>query len=321
MPPDPPAFRPLRVAVAEPAAEGIVRFELRSADATPLPPFTAGSHVVVRVPGGAQRKYSLCNDPADGDRYEIAVKREPAGRGGSIALADRVRAGDTLEVSSPRNDFPLSARAPSYVFIAGGIGITPILSMVRHLASSGGPRFRLYYLTRSAAATAFADVLAAPEFRGRVVLHHDGGDPAGAFDLWPVLENPGTAHVYCCGPRPLLEAVRDMTGHWSASRVHFECFADAAATRTPADTPFDVRLARSGRTVRVRADESILDALRRAGLELASSCESGTCGTCRTGLLGGEADHRDLVLDDAERARSIMICVSRARSAALELDL
>jgi phthalate 4,5-dioxygenase reductase subunit len=321
MSPEPLAFRPLRVAVAEPAAEGIVRFVLQGMDGAPLPSFTPGAHVTVRVPGGATRRYSLCNDPADGDRYEIAVKREAAGRGGSVALVDGARAGDVLECTAPRNDFPLARRAPGFVFIAGGIGITPIMSMVRHLVASGGPRFKLYYLTRSPAATAFAGVLAEPAFQGRVVLHHDHGDPARAFDLWPVLENPGATHVYCCGPRPLLEAVRDMTGHWSASRIHFESFTDAAATRTAADTPFDVHLARSGRTVRVGADESILDALRRAGLELASSCESGTCGTCRTGLLGGEADHRDLVLDEAARERSIMICVSRARSGTLELDL
>jgi phthalate 4,5-dioxygenase reductase subunit len=321
MPDEPTRYQPLRVALAEPVAEGIRRFVLRSADGAPLPPFTPGAHIGVRVPGGAVRKYSLCNPPADGDCYEIAVKREAAGRGGSLALTDGVRAGDVVECSAPRNDFPLAARAQSYLFIAGGIGITPILSMARHLAATGGPSFTLYYLTRSPEATAFLDVVQGPALRGRVVLHHDHGDAAQAFDLWPVLERPGTAHVYCCGPRPLLESVRDMTGHWPASRIHFESFADAAATRTKADRAFDVRLARSGRTVRVGADESILDALRRAGLTLASSCESGTCGTCRTGLVSGEADHRDLVLDEAAREHAVMICVSRARSGELELDL
>jgi phthalate 4,5-dioxygenase reductase subunit len=318
---DPASFRPLRVALAEPAAEGIQRFVLRDAGGRALAPFSPGAHLEVRVPGGSVRKYSLCNAPALADCYELAVKRQADGRGGSVALVDGVRTGDTLACSPPRNDFALDPRARDFVFIAGGIGITPIMSMVRHLAASGELPFRLYYLTRSPQATAFRRALEHPGLRERVVLHHDGGDAAQAFDLWPVLERPGSAHVYCCGPRPLLEAVRDMTGHWSASRVHFESFADAAATRTAADRPFDVRLARSGRTVQVGADVSILDALRNAGLTLASSCESGTCGTCRTALLAGEADHRDLVLDDAGRERAIMICVSRARGDVLELDL
>jgi phthalate 4,5-dioxygenase reductase component len=318
---DPASFQPLQVAVAEPAAEGIQRFVLRDPGGRVLAPFCPGAHVELRVPGGSVRKYSLCNDPALADCYELAVKREADGRGGSVALVDSVRAGDTLPCSPPRNDFALDPRARDFVFIAGGIGITPIMSMVRHLAANGEPPFRLYYLTRSPQTTAFRSALEHPGLRERVVLHHDDGDAAQAFDLWPVLERPGSAHVYCCGPRPLLEAVRDMTGHWSASRVHFESFADAAVTRTAADRPFDVRLARSGRNVHVGADESILDALRNAGLTLPSSCESGTCGTCRTGLLAGEADHRDLVLDDAGRERAIMICVSRARGDALELDL
>jgi phthalate 4,5-dioxygenase reductase subunit len=316
---DPASFRPLRITLAEHAADGIRRFELSSADGQPLAPFTPGAHIELRVPGAGVRRYSLCNGPATTERYEILVKREKAGRGGSQALVDGLRVGDVLECSAPRNDFPLDPRARALVFVAGGIGITPIMSMVRHLVAEGGRPFKLYYLTRSPEATAFRDELAA--LHGRVVLHHDHGDPARALDLWPVLEAPGSAHLYCCGPRPLLEAVRDMTGHWSSGRVHFESFAEAAAMRTPDDRPFDVRLARSGRVVHVRADESILDALRAAGLTLASSCESGTCGTCRTGLVTGEADHRDLVLDDEARERAIMICVSRARSRVLELDL
>lgn len=311
----------LQVAAATPLAEGITRFELRAPDGAALPPFEPGAHIGIDVPGAGWRKYSLCNDPADPSFYEIAVKREVGGRGGSAALQDRVRTGDVLKATAPRNDFPLAARAPSFVFIAGGIGITPIMSMMRHLNATSGPRYKLYYLTRSAEATAFREVLSQPEFQGKVVLHHDEGDPARAFDLWPLLERPGTAHLYCCGPRPLLEAVRDMTGHWSSARIHFESFVDAAATRRPEDKAFTVRLARAGREVQVGANESILDALRGSGLTLASSCESGTCGTCRTGLLGGEADHRDLVLTEAEREDFIMICVSRARSPVLELDL
>jgi phthalate 4,5-dioxygenase reductase subunit len=311
----------LRVTLAEAIAEGIHRFVLAPPDGASLPPFTAGAHIGIEVPGIGLRKYSLCNEPSGAPHYEIAVKREADGRGGSARLIDSVHRGDDVTVSPPRNDFPLPGRAHSLLFIAGGIGITPILSMMRHLARSDGPRFRLVYLTRSPRHTAFADVLGAPEFHGRVLVHHDDGDPARGFDLWPLLERPGNGHLYCCGPRALMQSVRDMTGHWSSSRVHFESFAEAAATRTPDDKAFRVHLARSGRSVEVPADRSILETLRDAGLDVASSCESGTCGTCRTGLIAGDADHRDLVLGDDERERSIMICVSRARSGDLELDL
>ena len=301
-------------------ATGIYLFELRAMTGAPLPPFAPGSHISVRLPDGSARKYSLANDPAQGDYYEIAVKREVGGRGGSIDLVDRSSEGGMLECSAPRNDFALAERPTQFIFIAGGIGITPIMSMVRHLKSTGRARFRLYYCTRDAASTAFRDELLAPDYHGQVVLHHDGGDPDRALDIWPILERPSPAHVYCCGPRPLLEAVRDMTGHWSASAIHFESFVDASAMHAVSDRAFRIRLAQSGITVDVGADQSILDAMRAAGLDVPSSCEAGTCGTCRTTLLAGDADHRDLVLAPDERERSIMICVSRARSDELVLD-
>jgi phthalate 4,5-dioxygenase reductase subunit len=247
------------------------------------------------------------------------VKREADGGGGSRSLVDDTKPGDTLEVSAPRNDFALAA-APSYVLIAGGIGITPILSMARHLVSTGGAPFRLYYLGRSPEVMAFRDVLSGSEFRGRVVMHCDGGDPDRTFDLWPVLERPKGAHVYCCGPRGLMQAVRDMTGHWSSAAVHFEDFGAGNAAQ-PEDTAFQVRLARTGTTVDVPVGCSILEALRGHGVDIASSCESGSCGTCEVRLLEGEADHRDLVLAEHEKSRLIMVCVSRARSAELVLDL
>ena len=314
-------LRPLRVTRAEAIADGIRLFELRDPDARDLPEFTAGSHVTLRTPSGALRKYSLCNDPAERDRYVIAVKREAAGRGGSVSLVDGVKSGDLVFVSAPRNDFPLDARASRFIFIAGGIGITPVLSMVRHLKTTGAARFHLYHCTRTRAATAFADELSGPEFHGQVTIHHDQGDPARALDLWPVLERPTNAHIYCCGPRALMDAVRDMTGHWPSHAVHFESFAGAEATHRPDDRPFKVRLARSGEVVEIPAEASILETLRAGGHRVLSSCESGTCGSCRVTLLEGEADHRDLVLAEHERAGNIMVCVSRARSAELVLDL
>jgi len=309
----------LRVARTEEVAAGIHLFELRHADGAELPAFTAGAHLTVKSPNGSLRKYSLCNDPAERARYVIAVKRDPAGRGGSVDLVDRTRVGDTLDVSAPHNAFDLAEKAASFILVAGGIGITPLIAMARHL-NGEGRRYKLYYLTRSPQHTAFRDELLGEDFKGKVVIHHDGGDIANAFDLWPILEKPSAAHVYCCGPRPLLEAVRDMTGHWPPAAIHFESFIDAGAAARPEDRPFTVVLAKSGDRVEVPPGVSILDAMRSRGHEAPSSCESGTCGTCRTRLLSGEADHRDLVLMDDEKASQIMICVSRGRSAEIVIE-
>ena len=314
--PHEPELVPRRVTRAQRIAADIHLFELRDRAGGELPEFSAGAHVTVRVPNGLLRKYSLCNDPAERDRYVIAVKREAGGRGGSESLIRDAAAGRALPVSAPVNNFALAKSSGGHLFVAGGIGITPIMAMIHALQASGG-RFKLYYSTRSPASTAFRDELTAPELRGKVTIHHDGGDLAKALDLWPIVEKP-QGHVYCCGPRGLMQAVRDMTGHWSPSAVHFESFTDAAPR--PDDKPFTVRLARSGRAIAVPVGVTILEALRGAGLDVPSSCESGTCGTCRTGLIAGEADHRDLALADDERATNIMVCVSRARGDELTID-
>ncbi len=309
----------LTIAAAGEIAKGIHRFELRHPGGGELPGFTAGAHLTVRSPNGSLRKYSLCNDPAERDRYVIAVKRDPAGRGGSVDLVDNTRAGDTVQVSAPHNAFELAEKAASFILIAGGIGITPIMAMARQL-NGQGRRYKLYYLTRSRETTAFGGELAGPEFQGKAFIHHDNGESAQAFDLWPILEKPTSAHVYCCGPRPLLEAVRDMTGHWSPASIHFESFMDAGAAAKPEDRAFTVVLAKSGARIEVPPGMSILEAMRDAGHEAPSSCESGTCGTCRTRLVAGEADHRDLVLMDDEKAGQIMICVSRALTPEIAIE-
>jgi len=312
-------MRELRVERAEKIAEDIHLFELRDPSGADLPEFSSGAHVTVRTPSGEERKYSLCNDPAERDSYVIAVKREPKSRGGSSSMCADLKAGDMLPVSEPKNDFELAHSPAGYTFIAGGIGITPLLSMARHLTSSGGPSFKLYYLTRSPQTTAFLDELKAPEFAGKVIIHHDQGDIANAYDLWPVLEKP-KGHVYCCGPSGLMDSVRDMTGHWSASAVHFEAFADGGAVR-PEDAPFTVRIAGSGETIDVPVGVSILEALRAAGHAVPSSCESGSCGSCRTKLVSGDVDHRDFVLTPDEYADNIMVCVSRGRGGEVVIDL
>ena len=312
-----PEMIPRRVTRAERIAEDIHLFELRDPAGGALPEFSPGAHVSLKVPNGLIRKYSLCNDPAERDRYVIAVKREAGGRGGSASLISDVGEGSEVPVSAPANNFALAKSPAGYLFVAGGIGITPIMAMIRRLTAEGG-RFRLLYCTRTAATTAFRDELSAPELRGKVKIHHDGGDLAKAFDLWPIVEKP-QGHLYCCGPRGMMQAVRDMTGHWSPSAVHFEAFTEAAQAK-PDDTPFTVRLAKSGDSVEVPVGKTILEALRDHGLDVPSSCESGTCGTCRTRLIAGDVDHRDLVLADDERASNIMVCVSRARCGELVID-
>ncbi len=314
-----PQFMPLRVTRHEKVADGIHIFEFRDGGGKELPLFTAGAHVAIRTPSGLLRKYSLCNDPAERDRYLVAIKREVTGRGGSINLIDAVKAGDDLLVAPPVNDFGLPQRATDFLFIAGGIGVTPMMAMIREVQAQK-KRFRLYYLSRSPETTAFRDELSAPEFAGSVVIHYDQGDPARSLDLKPILaERKNREHLYCCGPRPLMEAVRAMTDHWSPTAVHFEAFSEAE-THKATDTAFKVKLARSGEVLEVPVTKTILEVLRDHGLEVPSSCETGTCGTCRTKMLAGEADHRDLVLAEHERKDTIMICVSRARTDEITID-
>lgn len=310
---------PLRIAKTTNAASGIRSFELVHQDGSDLPAFTPGSHVKVQVPNGEFRKYSLCNDPTERHRYVITVKRDAGGRGGSISLVDEAREGDILPTSEPDNAFAMKENASAYIFIAGGIGITPILSMIRSLGELPVP-WKLYYLSQAPETTAFLEELSAPELRSNVKIHHDYGNIDQAYDLWPVLEKPNRGHVYCCGPRGLMEAVRDMSGHWSPGNVHFESFLEGGGKRAD-DKPFMVKLAQSGLEFEIPVGKSILSVLRSADVRVGFSCESGTCGSCRTGLLEGEADHRDMVLMPNEQDTQIMVCVSRAKSEELLLDL
>jgi phthalate 4,5-dioxygenase reductase component len=311
----------LRVDAATPAAADIRQFELVSPDGAELAEFTPGAHLLVQAPNGMTRRYSVTNPPDERHHYVIAVKREANGRGGSISMVDSISAGDLMHASLPRNEFELKGGAPSYLFIAGGIGITPIRSMIHHVMNAGDKPFTAYYFSREPAMTAYREEFAAPEFHGKVVIHHDYGDPSNSLDLWPVLEKPTRAHIYCCGPTGLMDAVRDMTGHWPTSAVHFEDFGTRKPARAADDKPLTVRFGMDGEPIEVPVGVSILEALRSKGLRIRSSCESGTCGTCRMKLLAGEADHRDLVLTDSERLREIIVCMSRAHSPELVVAL
>lgn len=299
-------LRALIVSRSEPA-EGVLRLVLESGE---LPAWTPGAHVDVRLPSGLVRQYSLCGDPADAGRYTIAVRLVEDGRGGSREAHARLVEGAWLDVRAPRNRFELLP-APSYAFVAGGIGITPVLPMLR-AATEAGADWTLLYGGRSRASMPFLPELAAYGERVTVAAQ----DEAGLPDLAPLAGiRPGTL-VYCCGPEPLMQAVRAAAPDPSA--VHLERFGAAA---TGPGRPFTVELARTGATVEVGAGESALSAVRRVLPDTPYSCEQGFCGTCRHRVLAGAVDHRDELLTDGERADSMLLCVSRAAEDRLTLDL
>jgi vanillate monooxygenase ferredoxin subunit len=311
----------VKVLRREAQAEGIDSFELAREDGSPLPAFSAGSHIDVHLPGGVIRQYSLCNDQGEQHRYRIAVLRDPASRGGSIAMHDKVKEGDLITISEPRNHFPLE-HAPHTLLLAGGIGITPLLCMAQRLRTAGGS-FELHYCTRSPARTAFRDEVAT--FGDRATLHYDDGDAAQKLDLPAVLAaQPAGTRIYVCGPTGFIDFVVKTAKDkgWPADHVHLEYFG-AAPQDTTGDRAFEVRLASSGKTYTIPADKSVTTALLEHGVEILVSCEQGVCGTCLTRVLEGECDHRDLYLTDAEREANDQFtpCCSRAKSSVLVLDL
>jgi vanillate O-demethylase ferredoxin subunit len=296
-----------------------------SADGTKLPSFSAGSHIDVHLPGGVVRQYSLCNDPAETHRYLIAVLRDPESRGGSMAVHDAVFEGDVLSISAPRNHFSLAHDANRHLLLAGGIGITPILCMAERLAVNGSD-FRMHYATRSPARTAFIHRIQASAFAGRVTFHFDDGAQDQRLDLAALLANPGPGtHLYVCGPKGFMDAVlaTARAQGWSEWQLHWEFFAGADAAPRAGDGSFEVQLASSGRVIRVPQDETVLQALSAAGVEIAVSCEQGVCGTCMTRVLDGIPDHRDCYLTPQEQAANDRFtpCCSRSKSARLVLDL
>lgn len=321
-----PDFSSLLVQDRTQVAKDIWCFKLVHPQGHALPDFKAGAHITVQTPAGQRRNYSLCNDPAETSYCEIGIKLERSGRGGSQSMIDQVHVGDLLSVSSPKNDFELLDPDHEVIFIAGGIGVTPLLAMARQMSSlknkGGAGHFRFYYCARDAEGAAFMPELQALQNAGEVSFHFDGGNPDAGLDFWPLLEKPSQAHIYCCGPQGLMDAVKDMSGHWPQGRVHFESFGANAAQQAN-NSPFQVKLSQSQTVLQVAENESILEALRKAGRHVPSSCESGTCGSCKTGLVSGQVDHRDFVLTDSEKSNQIMVCVSRAchPNELIEIDL
>jgi ferredoxin-NADP reductase len=310
--------RKLRVREMRWEAEGVLSLALADPGGGELPPWTPGAHVDVRFATGAERQYSLCSDPADRHAWRVAVLREDASRGGSKFVHETLRPGDLVDVRAPVNNFELRPAA-RYVFVAGGIGITPILAMARSAAGAGVP-WRLAYLGRRAAGMAFAadPLLAGPD---AAVFAADRGERAD-LAAWLGTPGDGTA-VYACGPRRLLDAVEGLAAGWPAGALRTERFTAAPSPPGRADGSFTVDCARSGRSVSVAPGQSVLARLEEAGLDVASSCREGVCGTCETRLLDGVAEHRDSILTPGEREAGdvMMICVSRARTGLLVLDI
>lgn len=318
------ALLTVRVARKTIEAEGIAGFELVAADGRALPAFDAGAHLDVHLPSGPVRQYSLSNPPGETHRYLIGVLRDPAGRGGSAAMHDQVIEGSMLQISPPKNHFALHEDATRSLMFAGGIGITPIIAMTERLGSTGAP-FELHYCTRSPARTAYAERLRAASFANNVQFHFDDGLPEQKLDMVAQLKAPHPGiHLYVCGPKGFMDAVlataRD--AGWSEPHIHFEYFAGVEA-HSSQDRHFEVMIKSSGRVIRVEAAQTVTQALAAQGIDIPTSCEQGVCGTCLTGVLEGEVDHRDLYLmeDEREKNDQFLPCCSRAKSPRLVLDL
>lgn len=303
----------------ERAAHGVIALTFDSAAGDRLPAWEPGAHIDLVLGNGLTRQYSLCGDPADRDSWRIGVLLEPAGRGGSAWIHEHLKVGTTVTSRTPRNHFPLQLSS-HYIFVAGGIGVTPLIPMVA-AAEASGASWSLTYGGRNLETMAFVDELSQYDTKVRTWPQ----DESGILDLDEILRDPAAdTLVYCCGPSPLLDAIVQKCDGWRPDALHIERFA-ASTVPVPENsgTSIQVELRRSGVTVHVPADRSILDVVNEAGAGVVSSCEDGICGTCETGVIDGIPDHRDDVLSHTERASGtkMMLCVSRAKSGHLVLDI
>lgn len=314
----------VRIARKTVEAQDICSFELVDAEGGVLPPFSAGAHIDVHVPGGFVRQYSLCNDPGETHHYLIGVLRDPASRGGSMVLHDVAKEGDVLQIGTPKNHFPLAHESKKSLLLAGGIGITPILCMAERLAITGAD-FDMHYCTRSADRTAFRERIGKSAFADRVRFHFDDGSAEQKLDLKALLAAPEPGvHLYVCGPKGFIDAVLGTARAqgWQEVQLHYEFFS-AEVVKSDSDASFEVRLASSGRSVRVSPDQTVVQALAAAGVEVPVSCEQGVCGTCLTRVLEGTPDHRDMYLTPGEQMANnqFLPCCSRSKSPLLVLDI
>ncbi|WP_076999292.1 PDR/VanB family oxidoreductase [Variovorax sp. KK3] len=304
-------------------APGVLSLELRSQGGSELPAFEPGAHLDLHLPNGLVRSYSLINPSSERHRYVVAVQEDRASRGGSRYVHQQLRVGSTLPVSAPRNLFRLREEAAHSVLVAGGIGVTPLLAMLRRLVVLGRP-VDFFYCARSRREAAFAGEIGLLA-GGLVRLHWHFDDEAGGppdLQAW-LADRPRDAHFYGCGPAPMLAAFERACESLGHANVHVERFAAPVVAPAADQGGFTVELRRSKRSIEVAPGQSILDALLDGGIDAAHSCREGVCGACETRLLAGEAEHHDGILTTAERAanKSMMICVSRCRRGPLVLDL
>lgn len=309
-------------------------FEMVHPECEDLPEFTAGAHIDFYFRDGSVRQYSLCNDPRERHRYLIAILRDDKGRGGSQALHERVHVQRTVSIGKPRNNFPVHEEAKHHLLLAGGIGVTPMISMMYHFQATGAD-FTLYYCTKSPEHTAFKPELADFIADGRVIVHHDDGIPEKGLDIKALLkDHPSGTHLYYCGPPGFMRAVKKFSAHWPDDSVHFEYFSAAASPKSVMSSEelsnagddavgigFQVKVASTGAVFAVPNHKSIVQVLAENGIEIEVSCEAGLCRSCAVRYLEGQVDHRDLVLTESERAQYLTPCCSRAKSSLIVLDL
>lgn len=313
----------VRVARKRQEAQGIASFELVHPDGQALPPFSAGAHVDVHLPGATVRPYSICSAPHERSRYRLCVLREPASRGGSSALHDAVAEGDVLRIGRPRNLFALAEGASHHLLLAGGIGITPLLSMAHALAHEGA-RFALHYAVQARGRAALLADIEEEGLAPHTTLYCSSDRPGTRMDIGALVAGaPVGTHVYACGPARFVQAVQEAAAAqgWAGSRVHVERFA-AEVVHHDGDAAFELVLARSGRVVPVPAGRTAAEALADAGVAVPTSCEQGVCGTCLLRVTGGQPDHRDLYLSPGEQQANdqFLPCCSRSLTPRLVVD-
>jgi len=316
----------VRVSSALPIGQDIRLVTLAAVDGSPLPAYPPGSHIDLHLDSGLIRQYSLCGPHNDVSSYAVAVKLEPESRGGSKWVHEKLDAGSELHISAPRNNFPMAAEARHSILVAGGIGITPLISMARSLQAQGQP-FELLYFCRSNDHIAFREELETGPFSPACRFHLGltREEVAGALRD-ALVPRPDGGHLYLCGPRPFMDTVQEVAAQsgWPVDAVHLEYFsASEQALDTTGDTTFQVTLAQSGVTVDIGAGDTIIDVLRANGIDVETSCEQGICGTCVTSVLEGTPEHRDCFLTSQEKAQGncMAICISRSKSPRLVLDL
>jgi ferredoxin-NADP reductase len=304
-------------------AEGIHSFELRPKPGTAFPAFTAGSHIDLYLENGMVRSYSLVNPQGETHRYVVAINNDAASRGGSKHIHEAWRVGDVMTIAGPRNNFELNEKAPGTVFIAGGIGVTPLYCMAQRLGELKAP-WKMYYSARTRDLMAYREDIEALAKRsgGEVVFNLDHEPGGKMLDLGAIVKGvPADAHLYCCGPNPMLKAFEAACAGRNPDTVHVEYFTAEEAPAT--EGGYKVVLQRSNKTVVVPEGKTLLDALLDAGVDVPFSCTEGVCGTCETKVISGVPDHRDLILTESERQsnKTMMICCSGSKSAELVLDL